>query len=63
MRWFCPFTLAAAVGFIPLTASADGAPQPNVAELDALITTTMRDWKVPGASVAIVRGDQVVLAK
>ncbi len=63
MSWFRRFTLAAAVAFIPLVVSGESPPQPNAAELDALITTTMQEWKVPGASVAIVRGDQIFLAK
>lgn len=63
MRWFRRLTLAAAVAFIPPVVSGESPPEPNAAELDALITATMRDWKVPGASLAIVRGDRVFLAK
>lgn len=63
MRWLHCLTLAAAVVFTPAIASGDNLPEPNAAQLDALITATMQDWKVPGASVAIVRGDQVLLTK
>ncbi len=63
MRWIHRFTLAAAVAFISPVVGGESPPEPDQAALDALITTTMQDWKVPGASVAIVRGDQVFLAK
>ncbi len=63
MRWLRSFTLFAALTSIPPTVYGETPPEPNAAELDALITATMQDWKVPGASVAIVRGDRVVMAK
>lgn len=63
MRWFRRFTLAAAVAFIPPLVSGESSPEPTAAELDVLIATTMQDWKVPGASVAIVRGEQIFLVK
>lgn len=63
MRWFRRFTLPAAVTCIPPLVSGESSLEPTAAELDVLIATTMQGWKVPGASVAIVRGDQVFLAK
>jgi len=63
MRWFRRFTLAAVVAFLSPVVSGESPPEPNPAALDALVTTTMQDWKVPAASVAIVRGDRVFLAK
>jgi CubicO group peptidase (beta-lactamase class C family) len=34
-----------------------------VPELDRLAVDSMADWKVPGAAIAVVQGDKVVLAK
>lgn len=31
--------------------------------LDAYISTAMRDWRVPGLAIGIVRGDSIILAK
>src|SRR5262245_49748163 len=39
------------------TARAEG---PNAAELDRAIRTALKEWKVPGAAVVIVRNDKVI---
>lgn len=53
------------IGFISLTATAAAQAQnkPNWSLLDQYIHSTMKDWKVPGASVAIVRDGVVVYMK
>ncbi len=47
--------------------NSDQAPDERLAEqlaeIDRLIESVRADWEVPGLSVAIVRGDQLVLAK
>lgn len=63
MHWLRRLAFAVAVAFIPPVVGGNDLPEPDAAQLDALITATMRDWQVPGASVAIVRGDEVFLAK
>lgn len=63
MRRLHYFSLAVVVAVLPSSVSGQSSPEPTVAELDALIATTLQDWKVPGASVAIVRGDQALLVK
>ncbi len=57
------FALIFLFAFISPASRSDSPPDLNTTELDALITATMRDWKVPGAAIAIVRGDDVLLAK
>jgi len=42
---------------LPLTACAEG---PNTTELDRAIRTALKEWKVPGAAVVIVRDDKVI---
>ena len=41
----------------PLTSAAQRGP---LAGFDAYITSAMRDWKVPGLAIAIVRNDSIV---
>lgn len=42
------------------TAVAQAAPLSGV---DSYVTTAMKDWKVPGLAIALVRGDSVLFAK
>src|SRR5580704_15378667 len=52
-------------GFTVLTATVAVRAQdrPNWSSLDQFINSSMKDWKVPGASVAIVRDGAVVYMK
>ena len=50
----CLFLGAAAV-----PAARAQAP-PELDGLDAYVDAAMRDWKVPGAAVVVVRGDRIV---
>lgn len=43
--------------------AAESSAPPDNAELEALIERVRQEWKVPGAAVAIVRGDQPILVK
>ena len=54
-------TLASAAPLDAQRAPAD--PQPSIAELDAYVAKAVRDWKVPGLAIAVVKDDSVVLAK
>jgi CubicO group peptidase (beta-lactamase class C family) len=56
--------LATLAGAAPLAAQrAPADPQPSIAELDAYVAKAVRDWKVPGLAIAVVKDDSVVLAK
>ena len=35
----------------------------NIRDFDAYVAKAMKDWKVPGMAIAIVRNDSVVFAK
>lgn len=37
--------------------------KPGLGDIDAFLNAAMKDWKVPGAAVAVVRDGKVVLAK
>ncbi len=52
--------LAAAFALEPTSATAQKAPLKG---LDGEITKAMRDWKVPGLAIAIVKDDSVVYAR
>ncbi|MFN2398509.1 MAG: serine hydrolase [Gemmatimonadaceae bacterium] len=62
--------LAAAMGFF-LTAGSTllsaqartGVPDRFPAELDAYIAKAVKDWEIPGLSIAIVRNDSVIVVK
>jgi len=47
-------------GAIPVTGHID---DPALAGLDAFVLATMRQWRVPGCAVAVVRGDRVVAVR
>jgi CubicO group peptidase (beta-lactamase class C family) len=40
-----------------------GARQDPLADLDAYVNKAIKDWDVPGAAVAVIKDDKVVLAK
>ncbi len=52
--------LAAAALFIRAVALAEGADR---AALDAILQEAMKTWQVPGAAIAVVKGDEVVYSK
>jgi CubicO group peptidase (beta-lactamase class C family) len=59
-------TLAAGLaGAVPLAAQRTASPRSTDPRrgLDTYITQLMREWKVPGLAVAVVRGDSMVFAK
>ncbi len=55
-------TLAAAA-LLAAAPCAAQTPAPGSADFDAYVTQTMRDWKVPGVAIAVVRDDAVVFAR
>ncbi len=57
--------LVAAIAAIAATspAVADPAPQTALAGFDAFVEQTIKDWRVPGLGVAIVKDGRVVLAR
>jgi CubicO group peptidase (beta-lactamase class C family) len=59
-RTFCVITL-----LLILTAShiATVAQSPDAATIDALMQEALKSWNVPGASLAIVRGNEVIHLK
>ncbi len=48
---------------VPSPAVAQRQARPDNAELEAIVQETMREWNVPGAAVAIVRGEQPLLVR
>ncbi|MBC7790562.1 MAG: serine hydrolase [Anaerolineae bacterium] len=62
--------LAAALGLLlaagptaSFAQTASAAPNGFPAELDAYIAKAVKDWEVPGLSIAIVRNDSVIVVK
>lgn len=55
--------VAALLLLAPALLSAQRAPSSHEATLDAFITKGMQDWKIPGLSVAVVKGDSVLYLK
>lgn len=50
--------------FALIVFSADARAQETpLAEFDEYVNKAMRDWEVPGVAIAVVKGDEVVLAK
>jgi CubicO group peptidase (beta-lactamase class C family) len=63
MRHVVPSLLLVAL-FVPARASAQAPTAAALAaDLDAYVEKGMRDWKIPGLSIAVVHGDAVVYAK
>ena len=64
VRSLATAVLATLASVAPLHAQPTAAaPQPSIAELDAYVARAVRDWRVPGLAIAVVRNDSVVLAK
>jgi len=64
-RWMIQGLAAAAIVLAacegaPGAGSAAEAPSPTVAAIDSLVADAMRDGKVPGLALTIVRGDTVI---
>ena len=53
----------ATLALITLVAASQAEAQKLDARFDAYVQQTMRDWKVPGLALAIVRNDSVILSK
>jgi len=61
-----PYTTFVSLFTATLLASAHfaaGAGNDPVAELDAFITRTLKEYQVPGAAVAVVRDGKAALVK
>ena len=56
-------SLAAALLLLPAPALAQALTPLEQAQVDGIVTRTLRDTGVPSASIAIVRGGRIVLAK
>lgn len=56
-------TLATLAWSAPLAAQGAPSSPPSVAALDAYVAQAVRDWKVPGLAIAVVKDDSIVLAK
>lgn len=55
-----------ALGLVAFATTSEAQRKPpasRLAPLDAYVAGVMKDWKVPGIAIAIVKGDSVVLAK
>jgi CubicO group peptidase (beta-lactamase class C family) len=57
-----PFSLERKVAAAPAPAATPGA-KPSLDGLDDFINQAMKDWKVPGLAIAVVRDDKVILLK
>lgn len=55
--------LAILLAIAPLSTAAPAAAKPPLAGFDAWVDAERAKWNVPGVSVAIVSGDEVLLAK
>ncbi len=54
----CILIVAAVFGFGPLSAQ-----EPPLAGFDQYVLKSMRDWKVPGMAIAVVKNDRIVFAR
>ena len=43
--------------------AAAAVGKPNLGDFDDDVNQALKDWKVPGAAVAVVQGDKVILLK
>lgn len=57
------FILAAALALLPSPALAQALTPAEQAQIDKVVTDALTDTGVPSASIAVVRGGQIVLAK
>lgn len=70
MRKLLALLLIGLIGISPLAAPATAVPAPEavapaaaLAGLDEFVAGAMKDWKVPGVAVAVVKDGQVILSK
>ena len=56
-------SIAAAILFLGLTASARQAPLPDFSPLDAIVADELRNTGTPGGAIAVVLGDRVIYTK
>ena len=70
MRKLLALLLIGLIGISPLAAPATAVPAPEAAApaaalagLDEFVAGAMKDWKVPGVAVAVVKDGQVILSK
>ena len=47
----------------PAKAAPAAAGQPGLGDFDDFVNQALKEWKVPGAAVAVVQGDKVILLK
>ena len=68
MRTFCirratfGATLAVVAAVVPAGAQSTSRPL-DLRDLDAYVTRSVRDWRVPGLAIAVVKNDSVVFVK
>ena len=55
--------LAAELAMTAAGAAQQPARAPSLAEFDAYVTRAVRDWRIPGLAVAVVKDDSIVFAK
>ena len=56
-----PLALLVALALaLPAALSAAAQPAFDAKTIDRLVTTTMREWQIPGAAIAIVKNDRVI---
>ena len=55
--------LAAALAFARVAPAQPAARAAQLKELDAYITKGMKDWEIPGLSIAVVKGDTAIFTR
>src|SRR5258708_12849842 len=59
--------LVAAIPSVAQEKPKKGAPtavaKPGLGDFDDFVNQALKDWKVPGVAVAVVKGDKVILLK
>ena len=63
MKRMTLFALAAALLTSATGVAQQPARSPDLAEFDAYVTRAVREWRIPGLAVAIVKDDSIVFAK
>lgn len=62
-RWIFSIVVLVALALVPTHSLAAAPPSDDIDDLDAFITKTLGDYKVPGAAVAVIQDGKVVLVK
>lgn len=62
-RSFARFALLLFLIFIFSAPAPAQSPQPDLSGLDVVVEQVMKDWKVPGIAVAVVKDGRIVYAK